>query len=64
VLDDRGVIEKFVDRAGSEKIIFGTDTPWFNHHNYIGALLGAEISDDDRRNILYRNAEKLLAPFL
>lgn len=61
VLDDRGAVEILVREAGSLKIVFGTDTPWFNHHNYIGALLGAEISDEDRRNILYRNARRLLA---
>jgi uncharacterized protein len=64
VLDDRGAVEILVNEAGSEKVIFGTDTPWFNHHNYIGALLGAEITDDDRRNILYANARRLLAPFV
>ncbi len=62
VLDDRGAVEILARTAGSRKIIFGTDTPWFNHHTYIGALLGAELSDDDRRNILYRNARRLLAP--
>ena len=60
VLDDRGAVEILVREAGSQKIV-GTDTPWFNHHNYIGALLGAEMSDEDRRNILYRNARRLLA---
>ena len=60
VLDERGVLEKFVSELGSEKIVFGTDMPWFNYHNYIGAVLGAEISDEDRRNVLYRNAKKLL----
>ncbi len=60
VLDDRGAVELFVREAGSEKIIFGTDTPWFNHHYYIGALLGADMTDEDRRNILYRNGQRLL----
>jgi len=60
VLDDRGAVDLFVRRAGSEKVVFGTDTPWFNHHYYIGALLGADMTDDDRRNILYRNARRLL----
>lgn len=64
VLDDRGAVEILLECAGSEKIVFGTDTPWFNHHNYIGALLGAPMSDDDRRNILYRNARRLLGPFV
>ena len=64
VLDDRGAVDLFVRTAGSHKIIFGTDTPWFNHHYYIGALLGAEMTDDDRRNILYRNAQRLLPDLL
>lgn len=64
VLDDRGAIEIMLAEAGSDKIIFGTDTPWFNHHNYIGALLGSNMSDDERRDVLYRNARKILAPFV
>lgn len=60
VPDERGVLEKFVENSGSEKIFFGTDFPWFDFHYYIGAILGADISDDDRRNIFYRNARRLL----
>lgn len=61
VTDERGILEMFVRRCGSEKIVFGTDFPWFNHHYYIGSVLGADIDDEDRRNILHRNAERLLA---
>lgn len=64
VLDDRGVLEKFVDEAGSERIVFGTDMPWFSYHYYIGAVLGADIDDNARRDIFYRNGEKLLSKFL
>jgi len=60
VLDERGILERFVGELGSKRIIFGTDYPWFNHHYYIGAVLGAGISDDDCRNIFYRNAESIL----
>lgn len=63
VPDERnGVIEKFVETAGSEKILYGTDLPWFTEHYYIGTVLGADITDNDRRNIFYRNAERLLKP--
>ncbi len=48
--------------CGSTRIVFGADAPWFNHHYYIGSLLGADITDEDRRNICYRNAERLLKP--
>ena len=64
VFDDRGVIEKFATEAGSERMLFGTDLPWFDPHHAVGVLLSAKINDDDRHNICHRNAEKLLAPFL
>ena len=60
VLDERGILERFVAEAGSQRVIYGTDFPWFNHHYYIGAVLGAHMTDDDRHNILHRNAERLL----
>jgi uncharacterized protein len=63
VFDDRGVIDKFSNEVGSERLLFGTDLPWFDPHHAIGALLSAKISDKDRHNICHRNAEKLLAPF-
>jgi len=64
VLDnDRGAIEKLVSAGLSERMLFGTDLPWFAHHRGVGALLSADITDDDRHNILHRNAERLLAGF-
>ncbi|NMA08110.1 MAG: amidohydrolase family protein [Clostridiales bacterium] len=63
VMDDRGVLEKFVRALGSERIVFGTDLPWFSTFHYIGCILDADITDDDRRNIFYRNGQKLMARF-
>lgn len=62
--DERGVVEEMVEGAGSEKLIYGTDYPWFSEHYYIGALLGAGLCDDDLRNIFYRNAQKILKGFV
>jgi uncharacterized protein len=56
----RGVLETLVRGAGSDRILFGTDLPWFEEHQGIGSLLSADITDDDIHNILHRNAEKLL----
>ncbi|MCX6994054.1 MAG: amidohydrolase family protein [Kiritimatiellaeota bacterium] len=64
ILFVRGIVEQFVAGAGSEKVLFGTDFPWFSHHYYIGGLLGSGIGDQACRNIFYRNAEKLLAPYI
>lgn len=63
VLDERGPLDLLVAEAGSDRILFGTDLPWFSTHHGIGAVLSAEMTDEDRRNILYRNGAKLLARF-
>ena len=55
-----GVVKLLVDGAGSEKILYGTDLPWFDEYSVIGGILGDGISDEDVRNILYRNAQKIL----
>ncbi|HUU23905.1 MAG TPA: amidohydrolase family protein [Phycisphaerae bacterium] len=61
VLDtDRGAVEKFCRAGLSERVVFGTDLPWFDQHQGIGAILSAEITDEDRHNMLHRNAERLL----
>ena len=55
-----GIIEQMVEHAGSHKVLYGTDMPWFDPHFAIGCILHAHITDDDRHNILHRNASKLL----
>ena len=60
VVDECGPLEKMVREAGSEKILYGTDFPWFDFNYYTGAVLGADISDEDRENILYKNFERIL----
>ncbi len=55
-----GLIAYGVNRAGSEKFIFGTDYPICNPRMYCQAVLQEPITDADRENILYRNAAALL----
>jgi predicted TIM-barrel fold metal-dependent hydrolase len=64
VFECRGTLELFVARGLSKRMLFGTDLPWFSPLHGIGCVLSAEISDEDRHNILHRNAEELLEPFL
>jgi predicted TIM-barrel fold metal-dependent hydrolase len=61
LFDDRGVLEKFAAEAGSERMLFGTDLPWFDPHQAVGALLSAHLSDEELHNICHRNAEKVFA---
>lgn len=58
-----GIITRMVREVGSHKVIFGTDQPWFDPHCCAGAICFSRISDDDRRNIFHRNAERMLARF-
>jgi predicted TIM-barrel fold metal-dependent hydrolase len=55
-----GLIEYMVQTAGSQKVVFGSDLPWYSQHYHAGAVLFARISDDARHDILHRNAERLL----
>ena len=57
----RGPVEQMVAGAGAKKLVFGTDFPWFSYPYCVGTVLGADISDEDKRDILYRNAMMLLA---
>ena len=61
--DDRGIVEKFAGAGLSERMLFGTDMPWFSPVAALGCLLSADITDADRHNILHRNAEQLLSRF-
>lgn len=54
-----GIIEKMVKEAGSEKILFGTDLPWYSPQYAAGSVLFSNISVDDVHNIFHRNAEKI-----
>lgn len=60
VLVKRGALEEMVSICGSKKILFGCDMPWFSYTYYIGAILSADISDEQKLDILWNNGEKLL----
>ena len=59
-----GLIEYMVETAGSHKVVFGSDLPWYSQHYHAGAVLFARISDEARHDILHRNAERLLGEYL
>ncbi len=55
-----GIIEKMVSAVGSERILFGTDMPWYDPNYAIGSVLCAKITDKEKENIFYNNAVQLL----
>ena len=46
---DRPMIEEAVELLGADRMIFATDGPWASG---IGKILGADISDEDKKTIL------------
>lgn len=55
-----GVIEKMVREVGAQKVVFGTDVPMQGFCFQLGCVLGARISDHDKKCILRDNALRIL----
>jgi predicted TIM-barrel fold metal-dependent hydrolase len=53
-------IKQFIKEVGSERILYGTDYPAFNHAFSIVSVLRATGCDKERRNIYSNNAKRLL----
>ena len=56
---EAGKIEEAVDRAGSHKILYGSDMTLINPAHIIGMITSAEISKGNKAKILYWNAKRL-----
>ncbi|MBQ7476684.1 MAG: amidohydrolase family protein [Selenomonadaceae bacterium] len=57
---DAEKFSEFVKVFGSDKIIFGTDSPWTSQGKSIEFIKNLPISDADKNKILHDNAAKLL----
>jgi predicted TIM-barrel fold metal-dependent hydrolase len=55
-----GIVEKMVKSVGAERVLFGTDMPWYDPTYCIGSVLYAKITDSDREKIFYQNAKNIL----
>ncbi len=56
---DCGMIETAVKELGAGRILFGTDLPDIDFWSNLGKIEGAEISQKQKRSILYENAARL-----
>lgn len=54
-------IETFVNRFGSERLLFGTNYPMDNMGGPLATLFGARIGERDRENIAHGNFDRLYA---
>lgn len=55
-----GVVEYFVREVGAERIVWGSDLPWMDITQQIGKVAFADISEDDKRQILVENPRRIL----
>ena len=56
-----GSIEYMVKNVGSERVLYGSDAPMRDPYPQFGWVAYANISEQDKRNILGRNMERILA---
>lgn len=56
-----GNIEWFIDEIGSEKILYGSDMPYFDPRISFGKIVWARIPDTDKYNILGLNCMKIFS---
>ena len=61
-LDEMGedLFLKMVEKHGSKRILFGTDSPWKDQRAYVELLKNSKLSEDQKDDILYKNAVKIL----
>ena len=53
-------LEQAIFEAGADKIIFGTDAPWFHQAPAIAFINDIEVSDTDKMKILGGNIARIL----
>ena len=54
-----GLIEEYIERVGSQRILFGSDMPWVDIRFHLAHVLNLNIAEEDKKNILGLNALKL-----
>ncbi len=55
-----GCLEWMVKKAGSKRILFGTDIPFLDVKHCIGQVLYADLSADEKSDIFSGNAQRIL----
>ena len=55
-----GLVEYAVDKLGANRVLYGSDLVIRDLPSQIGRVVGADITDEQKEAILYRNAERLL----
>ena len=48
-------------KHGTEKILFGSDSPWAKQEDYLQFLLSCDFTEEEKKQIAGENAAALLA---
>jgi len=59
-LGRRGLVEQLVAEAGAEKVLWGSDATFLSMTHQFGKVVGAQLSEDEKRQVLGGNARRLL----
>jgi predicted TIM-barrel fold metal-dependent hydrolase len=59
-----GMVEMAVRELGAERVIFGSDAAGRSFASQLGKVMGASISEHDRRLILSENLRRIMTPIL
>ncbi len=59
-----GEVEMAVRELGASRVLYGSDASGRSYASQIGRVIGADISDADKRLVLRENLRRLLAPAL
>ena len=59
-----GITEMAVRELGAERVIYGSDAGGRSYASQLGKVIGAEISDADKRLILCDNLKRMMTPIL
>lgn len=54
-----GLIEEYVKKVGSERLLFGTDMPWTDLRFHLAHIFNLDLNENEIKNILGINAIKL-----
>lgn len=55
-----GLIEYFVREVGAERIVWGSDAPWYSMESQLARIIFAEISEEEKKLILVENPKRIL----
>jgi len=58
-MDLKAVFEKYVEKIGSNKLLFGSDESWDSIGRQINFIDSSDLSRNDKNNIFYNNSRRI-----